>query len=61
VAPHLENVSCVYLENCMVSKLEESREIAGKNRFGYLAYAINPESADKLWNLSLDFLKEEKK
>jgi hypothetical protein len=45
----------------MVSKLEESREIAGKNRFGYLAYAKNPESADKLWNLSLDFIKEQKK
>ena len=40
----------------MISKLEESREICGKNRFGYLAYAVNPDSAVKLCNLSQDFI-----
>ena len=43
----------------MLSKLEDSREsIFKNNKFGYLAYAVNSENADKLWTISEDFLKD---
>ena len=51
VAPELDGKGGLYLENCSISKCE-SREKIMEARSGYLDYAMNPESVEKLWSLS---------
>ena len=52
MAPELEDKGGLYLENCTISKLAETREKIYTDQFGYLAYAVDPDNAKKLWELS---------
>ena len=61
VAPEFDNKGGLYLENCTVSQLGESREKIFQSMFGYLPYAFNPDRVEKLWNLSEQILKEHSK
>jgi hypothetical protein len=56
VAPELEGVGGTYLEDCQISKLS-TPEVILKEFFGYTAYAVDFESALKLWNLSTEWIK----
>ena len=56
VAPELDGVGGKYLENCQISKLT-TPEAAAAEHFGYLEYAVNLDSALKLWDLSLKWIK----
>ena len=56
VAPELEGVGGRYLEDCGYSKLSDSVTIF-KEFVGYTEYALNKDNAIKLWNLSLDWIK----
>jgi hypothetical protein len=54
----LDDKGGLYLENCTISKEGESREKIYEVMFGYLPYSMNPESVEKLWNLSEQIVKE---
>ena len=56
VAPELDGVGGKYLEDCQISKLT-TPEAAAAEHFGYLEYAVNLDSALKLWDLSLKWIK----
>lgn len=47
-APELEGIGSVYCEDADIAKVELSK------RFGVRQYAINPETAEKLWALSVE-------
>ncbi len=57
VAPELEGTGGLYLENCSISSLKPSREEIYKNFNGFLSYAIDEKSSDKLWELSEKMVK----
>jgi hypothetical protein len=61
VAPEFEKKGGLYLENCAVSVLKESPEKLYETFSGHLSYVFNPESVEKLWNLSEQILKEHSK
>lgn len=48
----MENKGGLYLENCTISNLVDNREKIYADQFGYLAYAVDPVNAEKLWNIS---------
>jgi NAD(P)-dependent dehydrogenase (short-subunit alcohol dehydrogenase family) len=56
VAHELDGRGGLYLEDCQISKLAPSPEAIFKDFFGYLEYALNKESASKLWEISLKWL-----
>ena len=58
VSPDLENKGGLYFENCTISKEAASEQEIFKNMFGYLAYAMDEQNADRLWSLSQDLLKK---
>jgi len=58
VAPELENKGGLYLENCRVSTLETDLDKIRSDVFGFVEYALNKESAEKLWILSEKLIKE---
>ena len=57
VASELEDKGGYYLENCQLAELRKSREEVMINRTGLLKYAIDEDKALKLWNLSLEWIK----
>lgn len=57
VASELEDKGGYYLENCQLAELKASREEVMLTRTGLLKYAIDQEKALKLWNLSLEWIK----
>lgn len=57
VAPELENNSGHYLDNCAISEAKKTIDEIRTTGAGYFAYAVNEESAVKLWNLSAEWLK----
>lgn len=61
VAPELDGRGGLYLENCTISRQGESREKIYEVMFGYLPYAMNPESVEKLWTLSEQLVLESSK
>ena len=61
VAPELEGKGGLYLENCMISKEGESQAKIYEAMFGYMPYAMNPKSVDKLWSLSKQIVAEHSK
>jgi len=50
VGPELEGVGGLYLENCA----EAAPFDAAKGRQGVMAYALDPEAAERLWALSVE-------
>jgi len=50
VGPELEGVGGLYLENCA----EAAPFDAAKGRQGVMAYALDPEAAERLWALSIE-------
>jgi NAD(P)-dependent dehydrogenase (short-subunit alcohol dehydrogenase family) len=56
VAPELENKGGLYLEDCAVSKIKPFEEIL-KTMTGYREYAVDIESADKLWEMSEQWIR----
>ena len=56
VAPELEEVGGKYFEDCQFSKLSTPEATAAEH-YGYLEYAVNLDSALKLWDLSLKWIK----
>jgi NAD(P)-dependent dehydrogenase (short-subunit alcohol dehydrogenase family) len=50
VGPELEGVGGLYLENCA----EAPSFDPAKGRVGVMAYALDPEAADRLWALSVE-------
>ena len=61
VAPEFEKKGGLYLENCAVSILKDSPEKLYETFSGHLSYVFNPDSVEKLWNLSEQILKEHSK
>ena len=53
-APELTGHGGIYLEDCQVSKPKQSDDQDG----GFAAYAVDPESAKRLWTLSEELLGE---
>lgn len=60
VAPELENVGGKYLEDCQFSKPATKAEIY-ENFFGYQEHGVNLNNALKLWDFSLDLIKNHSK
>lgn len=60
VAPELEGVGGKYLEDCQFAKLYTKEEVL-KNFCGYLAYSVDKDNALKLWDLSLEWIKDKSK
>jgi len=58
VAEELENRGGLYLEDCQLSVLRESREECMKHFGGHIAYCVNSETAEKLWNLTENLLEK---
>ena len=58
VAPELEDKSGLYLENCSISVEKETTAQVYEVMAGHLKYALNPESAEKLWILSEQIVAE---
>lgn len=56
VAPELEGKGGLYLENCAIAKPATKAEV-GKNATGYVEYAVNKENAKKLFDISMEWLK----
>jgi hypothetical protein len=52
VAPELDGKGGLYLEDCSISPCFSTREEVYKDFKGYLSYAVDPSSAEKLWDLS---------
>lgn len=55
VAPELEGVGGMYLENCGFSNQSSQAELPIA-LCGYTAYAVDKENALKLWDLSMDWI-----
>ncbi len=54
-SPQLDGMGGVYCENCDISPLIEKSTIADRSKqisFGVMPYAVDPETADRLWSLS---------
>lgn len=58
VAPELEGVGGLYLENCVVSKENANVQDIFAKMFGYMPYALNKSNAEKLWILSEEFIQK---
>lgn len=56
VAPELDGIGGLYLENCAIAELTTPERIFKEN-VGYLEYALNKENAKKLWDISMNWLK----
>jgi hypothetical protein len=56
VAPELDGVGGKYLEDCQFSMLS-TKEAVFKDIFGYLDYAVDLQNALKLWELSIEWIK----
>ena len=51
VGKDLDGKGALYLEDCVVSVEKNDMAEIFKNMFGYMSYAVNPESVNKLWDL----------
>ena len=60
VAEDLEGKGGLYLEDCQISKREENMTEIFKHMFGYMSYAVDEKSADKLWTMSEEMIKKVK-
>lgn len=59
VAREFDAVGGLYLENCRISEPRNSvQEIFAGGFFGYMQYAMSQENADKLWDISEEYLKK---
>ena len=58
VSPDLEGKGGLYLEECTISKEAANMQEVFAKSFGYLSYAMDHVSVDKLWTLSEDLLKQ---
>ncbi|RNA44851.1 oxidoreductase [Brachionus plicatilis] len=58
VAPELEGKGGFYLENCDFAKLKENFQDAYKSYEGYVKHAVDEQTAIKLWNLTLEWIKK---
>lgn len=56
VAPELENKGGLYLEDCAIAKQSTAEKIQSEYE-GYMEYAMNKANALKLWDISMDWLK----
>lgn len=56
VAPELEGVGGEYFENCGFSRQATLAEIY-KDLLGYTDFAVNKDNAKKLWDLSIEWVK----
>lgn len=56
VAPEFDGVGGLYLEDCAVSKLSTPERIQAEG-VGYLEYAMDKANARKLWDISMNWLK----
>jgi len=59
VGQELDGKGGLYLEDCVVSIQKESQEEIFKTMFGYLKFAVDPENASKLWDLSEKLTKQQ--
>lgn len=57
IAKELDGKGGLYLEDCIVGKEVESTEEIYKYMLGYKSYCMNPESVNKLWELSEKIIK----
>ena len=57
-APELEGKSGLYLENCAIGKEESNVEKILLEILGYAPFIMDEEAADKLWDISEEFLKK---
>ncbi|RNA00150.1 oxidoreductase [Brachionus plicatilis] len=58
VAPQLEGKGGFYLENCYFAELKENFQDAYKSYEGYVKHAVDEQTAIKLWNLTLEWIKK---
>ena len=69
VAPELERKGGLYLEHCQIAPIipDEEVKIAKETNFqngfpfGYLAYAVDPENAKKLWTVTEEMIENARK
>jgi NAD(P)-dependent dehydrogenase (short-subunit alcohol dehydrogenase family) len=60
--PQLDGMGGVYCENCDIATLEPVDPVTGlkigdsRRHSGVMAYAVDPEAADRLWSLSEQLL-----
>jgi len=59
VSSDLEGKGGLYLEDCMIGKEVNDKTEIFKHMLGYMSYAMNPESVNKLWTLSEKLIKKE--
>jgi hypothetical protein len=55
VAPELENKGGLYLDDCSIA---EPAVLGNENLKGYASYALDPENAKNLWNISEELLSQ---
>jgi hypothetical protein len=58
VGSELDGKGGLYLEDCVVSIQKDDVADIYKTMFGYMPYAVNPESVNKLWDISEKLTKE---
>lgn len=56
VAPELEGIGAKYLEDCRIAD-PTTADKAFVNFKGYLPYALEKDNAIRLWNISMEWLK----
>jgi NAD(P)-dependent dehydrogenase (short-subunit alcohol dehydrogenase family) len=56
-SPHLEGITGRYFADCQVAPVVEPGT-AGSRGFGVAAYALDPDDAERLWELSLKLLSD---
>lgn len=56
-SPLLDGVGGRYFENCQEAPVVDP-EVGHERQLGVAAYALDPETAEKLWDVSLDMLKQ---
>ena len=59
VGSELDGKGGLYLEDCSFSVQKDNAKDVYTSVFGFLPYAVNPDSVNKLWNLSANLTKKE--
>jgi len=59
VSPDLEGKGGLYLDDCSISIEGNDPAVINENLFGYMPFVMNPDSVDKLWDLSEKLIKKE--